>query len=44
VAVPDMFGNFYSVESHKIVNKSEITVSRKKISTDFGILRITENF
>jgi hypothetical protein len=28
--VPDMFGNFYKVKNHKIVNKSTTTEEKKK--------------
>jgi hypothetical protein len=32
--IPDMFGNFYSLKSHKIANNSATTKAREKISAD----------
>jgi hypothetical protein len=33
VLVPDMFGNFYLVKNHKIVNNSATTEPRENICT-----------
>ncbi len=42
--VPDMFCNFYMMNSRKIANNSATTEAREKISTDLEPLEFKKHF